>query len=602
MKNWSLNKKILLGSLVMLVIVLMSLAYTGFSINRSVRAELGYQRELISKGVRGQLAQMRDSAPVYAAVVQGALERLQTLVVSKGPISINTVKNIEIINGEKVPSLEVNGNELSKNFVATDKVKEEFGSTATIFVRRGADFIRISTNVVQEDGSRAVGTKLSIQGPAYSALIKGQSYFGQSQILNKPYFTGYKPIFSQDKEVIGAWYSGYILKSLVATVDFVEHSQILQKGFFVLYKNEDGAIRMISKRDDKELNSEIYLGWLQNNNISELNLESWNYRKSEETDGYILVSAIYEPDVTAKVISSTLTASGSLAFVILALLLISVVFARKLERTLSAVAADAERVGVTVTTTAGQMTSTGTHLSEGAIQAAASIEESVASLEELVSMVSRNAQSAQSANKLTAEASALTSKGSGQIGGLMAAMVEIEQSSKKMSEIISVIDDIAFQTNLLSLNASVEAARAGEHGKGFAVVADAVRSLAHKSAESAGNISKIISEIVKKISDGNRIAESNAKSFGEITQAIKELNVIVGEIAKASDEQSLGLKQISIAMNQFDQTTQNNASAAEEAAQASQDLSKNAEELSRVVSDLKILIKGSGYEGSEMVI
>ncbi|HEY1079763.1 MAG TPA: methyl-accepting chemotaxis protein, partial [Bdellovibrio sp.] len=213
--------------------------------------------------------------------------------------------------------------------------------------------------------------------------------------------------------------------------------------------------------------------------------------------------------------------------------------------------------------------------------------------EELVSMVSSNAESAKSANGLTGDARDLTKKGEENIHLLMKAMTDIQDSSKKVSEIVAIIDDIAFQTNLLALNASVEAARAGDHGKGFAVVADAVRSLALKSAEAANDIKKLIQESVEKSTGGGQIAQASAASFEEVSKSIQKLTFIVGEISTASEEQSLGLKQISSAMNQLDQVTQANATAAEESAHASEDLNTNAVDLSEVVKEMKVLIKGA---------
>lgn len=572
--------------------VVIALSYNAYSIGSSVQQGLSYERDLIFQGVRGQLAQLRDSEVVYAGVVQGALIQLQSHIGQRGSIFLNSAKSVRITNDVKTPSLEVDGLELANNFEAVDLIKEKFGSSATIFVRSGSDFVRVSTNVIKDDGSRAVGTKLAPDGPAYAALIKGESFFGQTQILNKPYYTGYVPIFSKDKEIIGAWYAGYLLKSLISTLEFVEKARILEKGFVTLYKSDQGKMNLLVKNDQEILKDAAFANWLESDSDRQKSLGDWNFMKSVEPGGYVLVSAIYEPDVLARVVAATISGTGILVLVIMTLLIGVIIFARRLERTLSQVVIEADSVGGTVTTTAGQMTSTGRQLSDGAVQAAASIEETVASLEELVSMVSRNAENSKAANTLTGQTRDLTVQGGSQIQSLLKAMSEIQASSKKVSEIVTVMDDIAFQTNLLALNASVEAARAGEHGRGFAVVADAVRSLALKSAESARDISKLIQESVERTTDGTKLVDTSVASFDEITGAIEKLTFIVSEIATASEEQSIGMKQISLSMNQLDQVTQTNATAAEKSANASQDLSSNAEELSGIVTELKVLIRG----------
>lgn len=593
MKAWSLNKKISIGSAVLLTGVAVALLYNAYYVAKSVRMGLEAERDLMFQGFRGQLSQMRESEVVYSGVVHGALLQLQSQVEKNDPIILNSKKLIEVSKGVQVPSLEVNGNELTNNFTVVDHIKEKFGGSATIFVRKEKDFVRISTNVIKDDGSRAVGTNLSPEGPAYKALINGDSFFGQATILGKPYFTGYVPIFSKDKEIIGAWYVGYILKSLISTLEFIEKEKILTNGFITLYKIENGKAKLLVSKDNPILQNEAYVQWLDRVAETNLELSDWEFTKSLEDGGYLLVSAIHKEDVSSKVINTTLSSNGFMVFVILMLLGGVIFFAKSLERTLSRVTSEADTVGGTVAETAGQMTLTGKKLSEGAVSAAASIEETVASLEELVSMVSRNAESAKSANGLTEDARDLTKKGEENIHHLMKAMTDIQESSRKVSDIVAIIDDIAFQTNLLALNASVEAARAGDHGKGFAVVADAVRSLALKSAEAANDIKKLIQESVEKSTGGGQIAQASVVSFEEVSNSIQKLTFIVGEISTASEEQSLGLKQISSAMNQLDQVTQANATAAQESAHASEELNANAVDLSEVVKEMKILIKGA---------
>lgn len=252
--------------------------------------------------------------------------------------------------------------------------------------------------------------------------------------------------------------------------------------------------------------------------------------------------------------------------------------------------------GQEVSSASNQISSVSSALSSSASEGAASLEQTVASIEELSSMVSKNAESAKQAATLAEEAHNFAQKGTEEMGALIKAMSEITTSSKKIEEIISVIDDLAFQTNLLALNAAVEAARAGEQGKGFAVVAEAVRTLAQRSANSAKDIANLINTSVQQVEGGSKIAANNGTVLNNIVSSIEKVTHLNGEIAAASGEQSTGIQQISKAMNQLDQTTQQNAASAEEGAASSEELAAQATTLMQLVVDLNETLNGHHRE------
>ncbi|MEK2688045.1 methyl-accepting chemotaxis protein [Bdellovibrio sp. GT3] len=231
-------------------------------------------------------------------------------------------------------------------------------------------------------------------------------------------------------------------------------------------------------------------------------------------------------------------------------------------------------------------------LSGGATTAAASLEETVSSLEELTSMVKRNAENAHAAEELSKSSRNAAEAGQTEILMMVNSMTELSQSSKKIEEIINVIDDIAFQTNLLALNAAVEAARAGEQGKGFAVVAEAVRTLAQRSAIAAKDISGLIKDNAVKTNQSALMAEKNGKMLKEIVDGVSKVTSLNQDIATASQEQSTGLSQISIAMNQLDKSIQENAASSEEVAASSEEMSAQAMQLSNMADILNVLIDG----------
>jgi methyl-accepting chemotaxis protein len=265
----------------------------------------------------------------------------------------------------------------------------------------------------------------------------------------------------------------------------------------------------------------------------------------------------------------------------------------KLNRAITTVISDLNSNSEQVNGASQQIASASEGLSQAATEQASSLEETVAAIEELTSIVRVNSENARQASVLSNSTNDVAARGEMEIRNLVASMTEISSDSKKIEEIINVIDDIAFQTNLLALNAAVEAARAGEQGKGFAVVAEAVRALAQRSSSAAKDIAELIKKSVAKIESGGRQANQSGAVLGEIVESVKKVVQLNNEIATASEEQSNGISQISKAMNQLDQTTQVNAASSEEAAASAEELSAQAISLSNVVLVLEETIKGS---------
>ncbi|WLA28358.1 methyl-accepting chemotaxis protein [Xanthomonas citri] len=255
---------------------------------------------------------------------------------------------------------------------------------------------------------------------------------------------------------------------------------------------------------------------------------------------------------------------------------------------LAQIVGNIQQSAVSINAAATEIAAGNQDLSQRTEQQAANLEETAASMEELTSTVKQNAESARQANQLAIGAARVASEGGDVVGKVVDTMSGIEASSKKIADIISVIDGIAFQTNILALNAAVEAARAGEQGRGFAVVASEVRTLAQRSSGAAKEIKDLIDDSVQRVAEGSALVHSAGKTMGEVVASVQRVTDIMGEISAASQEQSAGIEQVNQTITHMDETTQQNAALVEEATAAARSMEEQAVQLTDAVAIFKI--------------
>lgn len=259
-----------------------------------------------------------------------------------------------------------------------------------------------------------------------------------------------------------------------------------------------------------------------------------------------------------------------------------------MQKSLSGVVTSVRLGSETVATASAEIASANHDLSARTERQASALEETASAMEELSSTVKQNADSARHANHLALTASSVAVKGGEVVGQVVDTMKDINESSRRIADILGVIDGIAFQTNILALNAAVEAARAGEQGRGFAVVASEVRNLAGRSAEAAKEIKSLISASVDRVEQGTVLVDQAGVTMSEVVASIRHVTDIVGEISAASSEQAVGVSQIGEAVSQMDQATQQNAALVEEMAAAASSLKEQAQELVSTVSVFRL--------------
>ena len=552
------------------------------------------------------------------------------------------------------------GAALNNDFAEVDNFSRTNGGVATIFMRKGDDFERISTSLKKENGERAVGTNLARNHPAYPLMMSGTNYTGRAMLFGKPYMTHYEPVKDGGGAVVGILFIGFDLSdfqksldTLVADARFFESggtyvidprasneeavfvSHPTAAGKKVLEVNPGAAAFLEQLRAGEEA-FVMEAAPLYNPAIS----EPWAVKRQAKAGSWWVVAEVSDTEAMASywttmyafwgmLAAATLVLGAGLFWLVrrnvsqpLAELTSAVTTVAQGDLTRSFTSQRTDEIGGLVREvesmrqrflsmmrelrqasdsigTASVEIATGNQdLSSRTEQTASNLEETAASMEELTSTVRQSADAARQANQLAASAAEIAARGGDVVAQVVTTMDEINHSSKKINDIIGVIDGIAFQTNILALNAAVEAARAGEQGRGFAVVAGEVRNLAQRSAQAAKEIKGLIGASVDRVEAGSKLVADAGNTMSEIVGSVQRVSDIIGEITAAAGEQSDGIGQVNTAVAQLDQMTQQNAALVEESAAAAESLKDQARRLSELISFFRTGDAQSQYVGA----
>ncbi len=549
--------------------------------------------------------------------------------------------------------LAFNGQKLNGNFDAVDRFTRRTGGVATIFARKGTDdFIRITTSVKKEDGSRAVGTTLARDGAAFGKLSAGDTYVGPATLFKVPYMTRYSPIKDAGGKVVGILFIGFDMRGLQQELVKMADAVKLYEtgGLYLLDPGKtpaDALLRAHPRAQGKKLSevmpadqAEQYVKQLLDDkdgvleNVQAVYGEKYTdafavARKSQATGWWVVAEASRAQALAAHNTTLWVLWGLMLATVVLLGLGVTWMLGRWVGRPLAelneaveavaagdltrpvhvlqqddlgALAAGVERMrqqlSRTITEVRQASDSIGTASAEVAAgsrdlssrteQSASHLQETASALEELASSMSQTAASAAQAHQLVGESDRAAQRGGSVVAQVVTTMDEISAASRQIGDIIGTIDSIAFQTNILALNAAVEAARAGEQGRGFAVVAAEVRQLAQRSAEAAKQIKGLITTSGERVESGAKLVGDTGEAMRDIVSSVKRVTDIIGEISTAAREQSQGVTRINGAVAQLDQGTQQNAALVEESTAAAESLREQAHRLVEQVGQFRV--------------
>ncbi len=477
--------------------------------------------------------------------------------------------------------------------VFLDQLKSDTGSDFTIFI--GDE--RLNTTIIK-DGERVIGTTL---GSAVADIVinEKQEYVGQADILGANYATAYVPIFSSDGgSVTGVLFSGTPLVEIERSESNVRLLAIGISAVIVIVFAAVGVLlikRWLSAPLKKVVSAaqQIEAGTMGEDTVhllgtiknrDEMGLLANSMEKATNSIGKLITDiktlndAVSNNDLTMKI--DTEKHNGKYRDIIL---LVESLFGE-----LGDIIKNTGLAANQIASGSDQIAIGAQALAQGSTEQAASIEEMVATVGEAVEQTKRNSESAQRSKDISQRVHSQAEEGNENMQNLLNALMEIDQASSDISKIIKTIEDIAFQTNILALNASVEAARAGANGKGFAVVAEEVKNLAAKSAAAASETNLMISTSVDKAKDGAKIGEDMRESLDSMVLGIKETLTAIKEIAEESERQVYTINQLSAGLDQVSQVVQSNTATSEESASSSQELSAQAKILSEMVSRFKV--------------
>ncbi len=568
-----------------------------------------------------------------------------------GDFALDEATTVDV-GGRQVPTLSVAGHPLNLDFSAPDAFTERTGGNATIFAAAGEDFVRVTTSVKKENGERAVGTALDKASPAYPALRAGRTYVGLTTLFGKQFITQYEPVRDAAGKVVGALYVGVDITADVATLkERIRAVKVGETGYFyvlsavpgksygdlIVHPSKEGENILDSQSADgrafvKEMlekkEGAISYDW---KNPGELQAREKFAAYSEMKDwNWVIVGGTYQDEITAaatelrnRFILFGLAALAVLATVLYFLVRATVTLPLAEVQAVAARIADGDltaqlkarrddeigrltgainEIGARLSSVVGQVRDGAEHIATASQEIstgnldlcsrteeqAASLATTASSMDQLTTTVRQNADNARQADQLARSASEVAQKGGSTVSQVVARMDSISQASRKISDITSVIDGIAFQTNILALNAAVEAARAGEQGRGFAVVASEVRNLAQRSAAAAKEIKVLIEASNSEVDAGSRLVAQAGVTMQEVLDSVQRVTDIMSEISSASQEQTQGIEEINRSVVEMDTVTQQNAALVEEASAAAQAMHEQADALARSVRRFRL--------------
>lgn len=530
--------------------------------------------------------------------------------------------------------------------------RESQGSVATVFARVGEDFLQVTTSLKKENGERAFKTKLDRNQPSYTMAIEGKGYVGRAQIFGREYITVYEPIREEGRVIGVLFVGTDIQANLQGLYTLMSNQKLVEGGSIFAVDTSSRAMRgrvygipgqQDVLVDGKASESKAFLKQLTAVSGQESFEISWAPVPSgtQGTERFAAVK-VYKPwdlAIVAQAPKAELMRDARSALVALwigvlvALVLLAFVlswaakrmvgvplkrltgalgklaqgdltheiavksmdeigalteamegFRARLRDSLATVRASAE----SVSNASAEISLGNQDLSSRIESQASALEQTAASMEQLGSTIRNNAEGSSRANQLATRSSQVATQAGAVVAQVVNTMRRINTSSQKITEIIGVIDAIAFQTNILALNAAVEAARAGEQGRGFAVVASEVRSLAKRTADEAKAIKGLIETSNSLVQQGAALADQAGTTMKEVVESIESVAAMISQISAASGEQAAGVGQVGDAVSSLDQTTQQNAALVEEMAAAAGSLSSQAQHMVAAVSQFNL--------------
>lgn len=637
-RRWSIGAK--LASIASLLVGTLFIIFT-LSLTHSAGKQVN---TLAVDAISEQVTGVVDMIEMYNASLNAEVDNYTRLFSHFLPENFELdTGNPVMVGEESAPVIKAGGNPLNLDSKIPDDFLARTGAISTVFARRGQDFIRVTTSLKKQDGTRAIGTLLDSTSPAYAKIMAGESFSGLATLFGNKYITKYQPVRDAQGSVIGILFVGVDITEEYADM----RAKILSKrigeqgNFFVLSSTPDKDMGKYLVHPTDEGKMPVWPEGVLNQVISQsrgereytditshhqqfmvyASVPAWHWVVVGSTDKDSLMEQVTRTRNHFLIVSLLALACFAALFIWLTRKLVSrplgdvIHIAQQyasgdlraraetqrvdeigaLMHAIDGIGHGLEKIVGEVRLVSSEIMHNTQALSCDSDQInqqigtqASSLEETSASMEQITATVQNTADNSTQATLLVQQTDTAATVGADAVNKSVESMEAIKHASTRIADITTVIEGIAFQTNILALNAAVEAARAGEHGRGFAVVASEVRALAQRSSNAVKEIENLVADSLSKVEDGHKSAAKTQATMSNLLQGIRQVKVLMSDIDVASHEQSSGISQVNIAIMQIGKATQENATLVENSQQTAAALSEQGRHLSQLVSVFKI--------------